>query len=115
MSPNFKCLLLLSRLAYPVWILNDLFDGMVDSTSLSVHMLYDVACLLERHLQVCTCLLKFAVVYCSKALTASRFILMKKKIPVSNWLNLSLSQINGQLSECTCTCICSWQGKFEIM
>lgn len=38
------------RLAYPVWILNDLFDGITDSSSLQVHMLYDVACLLQSHL-----------------------------------------------------------------
>ena len=78
MSLNF--LLLLSRLAYPVWILNDLFDGVVDSSSLSVHMLYDVACLLESHLQVCSIFLKIAVVYCGKALKASKFISMKKNI-----------------------------------
>ena len=57
-----QLLLLLSRLAYPVWILNDLFDGMVDSSGLTVHMLYDVACLLESHLQVCSLFLKIAVV-----------------------------------------------------
>ena len=41
-----------SRLAYPMWILNDLFDGITDSSSLQMHMLYDVACLLQSHLLV---------------------------------------------------------------
>ena len=51
---SLHILLVSSRLAYPVWILNDLFDGITDSSSLQVHMLYDVACLLQSHLLVRT-------------------------------------------------------------
>ena len=41
------------RLAYPVWVLNDLLDSISsDSSGVRVHILYDVACLLESHLKV---------------------------------------------------------------
>ncbi|KAJ7351809.1 hypothetical protein OS493_035534 [Desmophyllum pertusum] len=39
-------------LAYPVWILNDLLDEIPEVSGIAIHMLYDIACLLERHLQV---------------------------------------------------------------
>lgn len=39
------------RLAYPVFILNDLLDEFDKTPGIAVHMLYDIACLLESHLQ----------------------------------------------------------------
>ena len=41
----------LLRLAYPVWILNSLLDE-TDDKCIDVHVLYDIACLLETHLEV---------------------------------------------------------------
>lgn len=40
-----------TRLAYPVFILNDLLDELDKTPGIAVHMLYDIACLLESHLQ----------------------------------------------------------------
>lgn len=40
------------RLAYPVWILNDLLNDLDEISGIDVYMLYDIACLLESHLQV---------------------------------------------------------------
>lgn len=40
------------RLAYPVWILNDLLNDLDETSGIDVYMLYDIACLLESHLQV---------------------------------------------------------------
>ena len=39
------------RLAYPVWMLNNLLDE-IHGRSLDVCILYDIACLLETHLKV---------------------------------------------------------------
>ena len=41
-----------TRLAYPIFILNDLLDEFDKTPGIAVHMLYDIACLLESHLQV---------------------------------------------------------------
>ncbi|XP_068699724.1 uncharacterized protein [Montipora foliosa] len=52
------------RLAYPVWILNNLLDE-ISSQSLNVCILYDVACLFETHLQNALLRLKGSTTFCS--------------------------------------------------
>ena len=41
-----------TRLADPVWILNDLLNDLDEKSGIDVYILYDIACLLESHLQV---------------------------------------------------------------